>query len=114
MAIKTDCPRCKAHLQVPNKLAGGYVNCPQCKGRLWVAKDAPADATPVDAIGVRVGRQRRLGWPRRRQSRPPAAAGAARPMPPARSGARRRRVAAAGQSVRRRESRGDGRAEGDG
>jgi uncharacterized protein YbaR (Trm112 family) len=55
MAVKTDCPRCKAHLQVPNKLAGGYINCPQCKGRLWVAKDAPTDATPADAIGVRSG-----------------------------------------------------------
>ena len=36
MAIKLDCPRCKTLLQVPNKMAGGYVNCPHCKGRLWV------------------------------------------------------------------------------
>ena len=55
MAVKTDCPRCKAHLQVPNKLVGGYVNCPQCKGRLWVAKTAPTDATPVDMIGLASG-----------------------------------------------------------
>jgi hypothetical protein len=46
MAIKIDCPRCKTLLQVPRKLAGGYVNCPNCKGRLWVAKDAAAEATP--------------------------------------------------------------------
>jgi hypothetical protein len=55
MAVKTDCPRCKAHLQVPIKLAGGYVNCPKCKGRLWVAKDAPTDATPAEVIAVRSG-----------------------------------------------------------
>lgn len=55
MAVKTDCPRCKAHLQVPNKLAGGYVNCPQCKGRLWVAKNAPSDTTSVDGIALASG-----------------------------------------------------------
>ena len=47
MPIKLDCPRCKTPLQVPNKLAGGYVNCPHCKGRLWVSKDAAAEKTPT-------------------------------------------------------------------
>ncbi|MBU4270548.1 MAG: hypothetical protein KKE86_06155 [Planctomycetes bacterium] len=46
MSIKLDCPRCKTPLQVPGKLAGGYVNCPHCKGRLWVSKDAAAEKTP--------------------------------------------------------------------
>ena len=52
MAIKTDCPRCKTPLLVPNESAGTYAHCPQCKGRLWVAKDAPADAMAVAAIEV--------------------------------------------------------------
>jgi hypothetical protein len=52
MAIKLDCPRCKTPLQVPNSLAGGYVNCPHCKGRLWVDRNAPADATPANAVAV--------------------------------------------------------------
>ncbi len=47
MSIKLDCPRCKTLLQVPNKLAGGYVNCPHCKGRVWVSKDAAAEKTPT-------------------------------------------------------------------
>jgi hypothetical protein len=65
MAVKTDCPRCKAHLQVPNRLAGGYVNCPQCKGRLWVVKNAPVDPTPVDTIAIASGEseQRPVGEP---------------------------------------------------
>jgi hypothetical protein len=50
MAIKLPCPRCKRALSVPNKKAGGYVQCPQCTGRLWVPKDAPADATHVDEV----------------------------------------------------------------
>jgi len=52
MAIKIECPRCTTRLQVPNKLAGGYVNCPHCKGRLWVAKDAPADAVQAETVGI--------------------------------------------------------------
>jgi hypothetical protein len=44
MSLKLDCPRCKTHLQVPDRMAGGYVNCPRCKGRVWVAKDAPVEA----------------------------------------------------------------------
>jgi uncharacterized protein YbaR (Trm112 family) len=52
MPIKIECPRCKTPLQVPNRLAGAYVHCPHCKGRLWVAKDAPADATRGDVVGV--------------------------------------------------------------
>jgi DNA-directed RNA polymerase subunit RPC12/RpoP len=50
MAIKLPCPRCKRPLSVPNKKAGGYVQCPQCNGRLWVPKDAPADATHVEEV----------------------------------------------------------------
>jgi len=46
MPIRLNCPRCKTPLQVPSKKAGGYVNCPHCKGRLWVSKDAAAEATP--------------------------------------------------------------------
>ncbi len=46
MAIKLDCPRCKQRLQVPSKLADGYVHCPQCKGRVWVAREAAAAAAP--------------------------------------------------------------------
>ncbi len=52
MAINLDCPRCQTTLQVPNARAGGYVNCAHCKGRLWVAKDAPADATSVETVAV--------------------------------------------------------------
>ena len=52
MAIKIECPRCTTRLQVPDKLAGGYVNCPHCKGRLWVAKDSPADATQAETVGI--------------------------------------------------------------
>jgi hypothetical protein len=50
MAIKLPCPRCKRPLSVPNKKAGGYVQCPQCSGRLWVPKDAPADATHLEEV----------------------------------------------------------------
>jgi hypothetical protein len=50
MAIRIECPRCHTCLQVPNKLAGGYVNCAHCQGRLWVPKDAPGDATRADAV----------------------------------------------------------------
>ena len=52
MSIKLDCPRCKTLLQVPNKLAGGYVNCPHCKGRLWVSKDAAVEKTPPYGVAV--------------------------------------------------------------
>ena len=45
MAIHIDCPRCKIPLSVPGKKAGSYANCPHCKGRLWVPKDAPATAS---------------------------------------------------------------------
>jgi hypothetical protein len=56
MAIKLPCPRCKRPLSVPNKKAGGYVQCPQCNGRLWVPKDAPADATHLDEVVAHGGR----------------------------------------------------------
>lgn len=52
MAIKIDCPRCKTLLQVPNKLADGYVNCPNCRGRVWVSKNASADATPTETVSA--------------------------------------------------------------
>ena len=45
MAINIDCPRCKMPLSVPGKKAGTYANCPHCKGRLWVPKDAPDAAS---------------------------------------------------------------------
>jgi hypothetical protein len=32
---------------VPNKLVGGYVNCPECKGRLWVSRDAAVEPSPA-------------------------------------------------------------------
>lgn len=50
MAIRLDCPRCKEPLAAPNATAGTYVRCPRCNGRLWVAKDAPADATALDRV----------------------------------------------------------------
>ena len=50
MAIKIDCPRCKTHLQVPSRQAGGYIKCVHCQGRLWVPKDAPTDATQADSV----------------------------------------------------------------
>ncbi len=50
MAVKLQCPRCRKALSVPNKKAGGYVNCPLCNGRFWVPKDSPADSTHLEAI----------------------------------------------------------------
>jgi len=50
MAIKLHCPRCKKSLAAPNKKAGSYVNCPSCSGRLWVPRDALADATHLEAV----------------------------------------------------------------
>jgi Zn-finger nucleic acid-binding protein len=50
MAINLECPRCKARLRVPNKKAGGYVNCPHCQGRFWVDKAAQSDASPADTV----------------------------------------------------------------
>jgi hypothetical protein len=52
MAINLDCPRCKTRLRVPNKKAGGYVNCPHCKGRFWVDKAAPSDDAQADAVTI--------------------------------------------------------------
>jgi len=52
MAVKIDCPRCKTSLQVPEKLAGGYVNCPRCKGSLWVARDLAAKDIVIDAVSA--------------------------------------------------------------
>ena len=49
MAIKLDCPRCKTRLHVPSKLADGYVHCPQCKGRVWVARESAARPGPAAA-----------------------------------------------------------------
>jgi hypothetical protein len=49
MAIRTYCPRCTQPLSVPRKRTGGYVQCPRCQGRFWVAKDAADGETPADA-----------------------------------------------------------------
>ena len=46
MPIKIECPRCRTRLQIPSRLAGGYVNCPQCKGRVWVDKVREPAAPP--------------------------------------------------------------------
>jgi hypothetical protein len=51
MAIRTQCPRCKQPLSVPNKLAGSYASCPRCQGRFWVSKDAPLDPSVSDSAG---------------------------------------------------------------
>jgi hypothetical protein len=51
MAVRTQCPRCKQPLSVPNKLAGSYASCPRCQGRFWVSKDAPLDPSPGDSGG---------------------------------------------------------------
>lgn len=52
MPIKLDCPRCRKRLQVPSKLADGYVTCPRCKGRIWVSRDAQAEATPTAPLAA--------------------------------------------------------------
>ena len=51
MAVRTQCPRCKQPLSVPNKLAGSYASCPRCQGRFWVSKDAPLDPSVSDSVG---------------------------------------------------------------
>ncbi len=58
MAIKTRLPPLQdAACRCPASWPAATCNCPHCKGRLWVAKDAPADATPVEAVPC-VGRRR--------------------------------------------------------
>ena len=52
MAIKTQCPRCRQPLSVPNKLAGSYASCPRCQGRFWVSKDAPVDGSASELIAA--------------------------------------------------------------
>jgi hypothetical protein len=52
MAVKTQCPRCKQPLSVPNKLAGSFASCPRCQGRFWVSKDAPLDPSVNDSAGL--------------------------------------------------------------
>jgi hypothetical protein len=52
MAVRTQCPRCKQPLSVPNKLAGSYVTCPRCQGRFWVSKDSPADPSISDSVAM--------------------------------------------------------------
>jgi hypothetical protein len=52
MAVRTQCPRCKQPLSVPNKLAGSYASCPRCQGRFWVSKDAPIDPSAGDSSGM--------------------------------------------------------------
>lgn len=52
MPIRTQCPRCKQPLAVPEKLAGSYVNCPRCQGRFWVAKDALVEPGPSDSVAA--------------------------------------------------------------
>lgn len=52
MAIKTQCPRCRQPLSVPNKLAGSYASCPRCQGRFWVSKDAPVDGSASELIAM--------------------------------------------------------------
>lgn len=54
MAVRTQCPRCKQPLSVPNKLAGSYASCPRCQGRFWVSKDAPLDPSVTDSGGLPV------------------------------------------------------------
>jgi hypothetical protein len=54
MAINLDCPRCKVRLRVPDKKAGGYVNCPHCQGRFWVDKAMAHDASPADTVTMAV------------------------------------------------------------
>jgi hypothetical protein len=52
MPVKTQCPRCKQPLAVPSKLVGSYANCPRCRGRFWISKDAPVDGSSGDAAGT--------------------------------------------------------------
>jgi len=51
MAVRTQCPRCKQALSIPNKLTGSYASCPRCQGRFWVSKDAPLDPSVSDSGG---------------------------------------------------------------
>ena len=51
MPVRTQCPRCKQPLSVPNKLAGSYASCPRCQGRFWVSRDAPLDPPAGDSGG---------------------------------------------------------------
>jgi hypothetical protein len=46
MPIQIECPSCNTRLQVPSKLKGKYISCPQCKGQVWVDKVSPS-APPV-------------------------------------------------------------------
>jgi hypothetical protein len=46
MPLKIECPRCKIRLQVPRKLVGEYVTCPQCNGRVLVELPGPPAVSP--------------------------------------------------------------------
>jgi hypothetical protein len=87
MAVKTQCPRCKQPLSVPSKLAGSYANCPRCKGRFWISKDAPIDPSISDSVSL-TGSTLTLTQAPAVQSAPvavPPAAGPASPAPPSRA-----------------------------
>ena len=55
MTINIDCPRCQMHLQISARQKGSYVNCPHCKGRLWVDKDVPASVPQTAAVETSTG-----------------------------------------------------------
>jgi hypothetical protein len=55
MTIALDCPRCQTHLRIPNRLAGSYVNCQHCKGRLWVEQNAATDELERELVGAVAG-----------------------------------------------------------
>jgi DNA-directed RNA polymerase subunit RPC12/RpoP len=57
MSIRTQCPRCKQPLAVPQKMASSYVNCPRCSGRFWVNEtetEGPANTTAAPGMQVPV------------------------------------------------------------
>ena len=107
MAVRTQCPRCKQPLSVPNKLAGSYASCPRCQGRFWVSKDAPLDPSVSDSVGIAVGKYADVDA-KRPLATPPVAAPIRpgdrrlRPLPgppTSRRRPRRRRRAAAGSAA---------------
>lgn len=53
VAIRFNCPRCKAKLKVPPAMAGRYMPCPKCKQRI----PAPINQAEADAEDAEIGVQ---------------------------------------------------------
>ena len=89
MTIAPDCPSCQTRLRVPNRLAGSYVPCRRCNGRLWVEKDAPTDDLERELVGAVASAAAPAAPAALRSAMPPAkassprASGPTMPSPPA-------------------------------